>query len=53
MLVAKRVLSQQLFEANVPTCQQIRVMEIECGGSKNIGCIEKDVINFEQCLRDE
>ena len=53
MLVVKTVLSQQLSKANVPTCQQIRVMEIECGGSQNIGCIEKDVKNFEQHLRDE
>ena len=34
---AKRVLSQQLSKANMPTCQQIRVMEIESGGAQNIG----------------
>ena len=50
---AKRVLSQQLSEANIPTCQQIRVMEIESGGVQNMGCIDKDLRNYEQRLREE
>ena len=53
MSAAKRVLSQQLSEANIPTCQQIRVMEIESGGVQNMGCIDKDLRNYEQRLREE
>ena len=48
MSAAKRVLSQQLSEANIPTCQQIRVMEIESGGVQNMGCSDKDLRNYEQ-----
>ena len=29
---AKKVLTQQLSEANIPTCQQMQLLEIESGG---------------------
>nr|XP_048337433.1 protein FAR1-RELATED SEQUENCE 5-like [Ziziphus jujuba var. spinosa] len=45
---AKRGLSQQLSEPNIPMCQQIRVLEIEAGGPQNIGCVEKDIRNYGQ-----
>ncbi|XP_060675878.1 protein FAR1-RELATED SEQUENCE 5-like [Ziziphus jujuba] len=45
---AKRGLSQQLSEANIPMCQQIRVLEIEADGPQNIGCVEKDIRNYGQ-----
>ncbi|XP_074583474.1 protein FAR1-RELATED SEQUENCE 5-like [Curcuma longa] len=50
---AKKALTQQFSEANVPTCQQMRLLEIEYGGSELIGCTERDIRNFEKELRDE
>ncbi|KAH6783669.1 hypothetical protein C2S52_008628 [Perilla frutescens var. hirtella] len=49
----KRALTQQFSEANVPTCQKMRLLEIECGGPERIGCTERDIRNLEQELRDE
>ncbi|XP_073121116.1 protein FAR1-RELATED SEQUENCE 5-like [Henckelia pumila] len=50
---AKKALTQQFSEANVPTCQQIRLLEIEYGGSEHVGCTEIDLRNFERELKDE
>ncbi|XP_073137664.1 protein FAR1-RELATED SEQUENCE 5-like [Henckelia pumila] len=50
---AKKALNQQFLEANVPTCQQIRLLEIEYGGSEHIGCTERDIRNFERDLKNE
>ncbi|XP_057793224.1 protein FAR1-RELATED SEQUENCE 5-like [Salvia miltiorrhiza] len=51
--IAKRALTQQFSEANVPTCQQMRLLEIEYGGPEHVGCTERDIRNIEQELRDE
>ncbi|XP_042012355.1 protein FAR1-RELATED SEQUENCE 5-like [Salvia splendens] len=51
--MVKRVLTQQLSEANIPTCQQMQLLEIECGGPENVGCTERDIRNFEKELKDE
>ncbi|XP_057785582.1 protein FAR1-RELATED SEQUENCE 5-like [Salvia miltiorrhiza] len=51
--VVKRVLTQQFSEANIPTCQQMRLLEIESGGPESVGCTERDIMNFEKELRDE
>ncbi|KAL2511137.1 Protein FAR1-RELATED SEQUENCE 5 [Abeliophyllum distichum] len=48
-----KVLSQQFSEANIPTCQQIRLMEIDSGGPPSIGCVERDLRNYEQNIREE
>ncbi|KAG6428030.1 hypothetical protein SASPL_112278 [Salvia splendens] len=40
-------------EANIPTCHQMQLSEIECGGPENVGCTERDIRNFERDLRDE
>ncbi|XP_073152440.1 protein FAR1-RELATED SEQUENCE 5-like [Henckelia pumila] len=50
---AKKALTQQFSEANVPTCQQIRLLEIEYGGSEHVGCTETDLRNFERDLKNE
>ncbi|XP_073133440.1 uncharacterized protein [Henckelia pumila] len=50
---AKKSLIQQFSQANVPTCQQIRLLEIEYGGPEHVGCTEKDISNSEKDLRDE
>ncbi|XP_074560094.1 protein FAR1-RELATED SEQUENCE 5-like [Curcuma longa] len=50
---AKKVLTQQFSEANVPTCQQMRLFEIEYGGPELVGCTERDIRNYEQQQRDE
>ena len=50
---AKKVLTQQLSEANIPTCQQMQLLEIESGGLESVGCTERDIRNFEKKLRDE
>ncbi|XP_057811860.1 protein FAR1-RELATED SEQUENCE 5-like [Salvia miltiorrhiza] len=51
--IAKRALTQQFSKANVPTCQQMRLLEIEYGGPGHVGCTERDIRNIEQELRDE
>ncbi|XP_073130821.1 protein FAR1-RELATED SEQUENCE 5-like [Henckelia pumila] len=50
---AKKALTQQFSEANVPTCQQMRLLEIEYGGPEHVGCTKRDIRNFEKELRDE
>ncbi|XP_042467506.1 protein FAR1-RELATED SEQUENCE 5-like [Zingiber officinale] len=50
---AKKVLTQQFAEANIPTCQQVRLLEIDSGGPEFLGCTERDIRNFERELRDE
>ncbi|XP_073015535.1 protein FAR1-RELATED SEQUENCE 5-like [Primulina eburnea] len=50
---AKKALTQQFAEANVPTCQQMRLFEIESGGPEHVGCTERDIRNYEKTLRDE
>ncbi|XP_073047683.1 protein FAR1-RELATED SEQUENCE 5-like [Primulina eburnea] len=50
---SKKMLSQQFAEANVPTCQQMRLFEIESGGPEHVGFIERDIRNYEQSVRDE
>ncbi|XP_042415197.1 protein FAR1-RELATED SEQUENCE 5-like [Zingiber officinale] len=50
---AKKVLKQQFAEANIPTCQQVRLLEIDSGGPEFLGCTKRDIRNFERELRDE
>ncbi|XP_042472371.1 protein FAR1-RELATED SEQUENCE 5-like [Zingiber officinale] len=50
---AKKVLTQQFAEANIPTCQQVRLLEIDSGVLEFLGCTERDIRNFERELRDE
>ncbi|KZV54794.1 hypothetical protein F511_04416 [Dorcoceras hygrometricum] len=50
---AKKTLTQQFAEANVPTYQQMRLLEIEYGGAEHVGCTERDIRNFEKEQRDE
>ncbi|KAG6430089.1 hypothetical protein SASPL_108150 [Salvia splendens] len=49
----KRVLTQQFSEANIPTCQQMQLLEMESGGPESVGCTEKHIRNLERELRDE
>ncbi|KAH6800400.1 hypothetical protein C2S52_000864 [Perilla frutescens var. hirtella] len=49
----KRALTQQFSKANIPTCQQMRLLELEYGGPEHIGCTERDIRNLEQEQRDE
>ncbi|XP_073048393.1 protein FAR1-RELATED SEQUENCE 5-like [Primulina eburnea] len=50
---SKKVLSQQFAEANVPTCQQMRLFEIESGEPEHVGFLERDIRNYEKSIRDE
>ncbi|XP_075475072.1 protein FAR1-RELATED SEQUENCE 5-like [Primulina tabacum] len=50
---SKEALSQQFAEANVPTCQQMRLFEIESGGPEHVGFLENDMRNYEKSVRDE
>ncbi|KAG6424546.1 hypothetical protein SASPL_114964 [Salvia splendens] len=49
----KRVLTQQFSEANIPTCQQMQLLEMESGGPESVGCTERDIRNLERELRNE
>ncbi|XP_075486498.1 protein FAR1-RELATED SEQUENCE 5-like [Primulina tabacum] len=51
--VSKKALIQQFSEANVPICQQMRLLKIEYGGPEHVGCTEKDIRNCEKIVRDE
>ncbi|XP_073067188.1 uncharacterized protein [Primulina eburnea] len=50
---SKKALSQQFAEANVPTCQQMRLFEIESGEPEHVGGIERGIRKYEKMLRDE
>ncbi|XP_073133316.1 protein FAR1-RELATED SEQUENCE 5-like [Henckelia pumila] len=50
---SKKALSQQFAEANVPTCQQMRLFELEYGGPENVGCTKRDLRNHQRSLREE
>ncbi|KAH6792221.1 hypothetical protein C2S52_002698 [Perilla frutescens var. hirtella] len=44
----KKALVQKFSEANIPTCQQVRLFEIDAGGPSFIGCVEKDLRNHKR-----
>ncbi|GER28483.1 FAR1-related sequence 5, partial [Striga asiatica] len=46
----KRALVQEYTEANIPTCKQVRLFEIDYGGPSMMGCLEKDIRNKEAAL---
>ncbi|KAL5744290.1 hypothetical protein ACOSP7_027152 [Xanthoceras sorbifolium] len=41
-----------LSAANIPTHQQISILEMEAGGIQNIGCTKTDIYNYERDLRN-
>ncbi|KAL2493385.1 Protein FAR1-RELATED SEQUENCE 5 [Abeliophyllum distichum] len=49
----KKALVQQFSEANIPTCQQVRLLEIDAGGPSSLGCVEKDIRNYQRDVRHE
>ncbi|KAL2461525.1 Protein FAR1-RELATED SEQUENCE 5 [Abeliophyllum distichum] len=49
----KKALAQQFSEANIPTCQQLRLMEIDAGGAASIGYVERDLRNHERDIREQ
>ncbi|KAL2487098.1 Protein FAR1-RELATED SEQUENCE 5 [Abeliophyllum distichum] len=49
----KKALVQQFSEANIPTCQQIRLLEIDAGGPSSLGYMEKDIRNYYMDGRHE
>ncbi|KAK2643369.1 hypothetical protein Ddye_025132 [Dipteronia dyeriana] len=51
--IAKKSLSQQLSVVDIPTCQQIRLLEVQAGGIQNIGFTERDIYNYERKLKNE
>nr|XP_048333665.1 protein FAR1-RELATED SEQUENCE 5-like [Ziziphus jujuba var. spinosa] len=53
MSEAKKSLTLQFSAANVPTHQQISILEFEAGGIENIGCTKKDIYNHEAKVRNE
>nr|XP_015877510.1 protein FAR1-RELATED SEQUENCE 5-like [Ziziphus jujuba var. spinosa] len=50
---AKKSLTLQFSAANVPTHQQISILEFEARGIENIGCTKKDIYNHEAKMRNE
>ncbi|XP_060669827.1 protein FAR1-RELATED SEQUENCE 5-like [Ziziphus jujuba] len=50
---AKKSLTLQFSAANVPTHQQISIIEFEARGIENIGCTKKDIYNHETKVRNE
>ncbi|XP_060673300.1 protein FAR1-RELATED SEQUENCE 5-like [Ziziphus jujuba] len=50
---AKKSLTLQFSAANVPTHQQISILEFEAGGIENIGCTKKDIYNHEAKVQNQ
>ncbi|KAL2511895.1 Protein FAR1-RELATED SEQUENCE [Abeliophyllum distichum] len=49
----RRHLHKQFSEANIPTCQQLRIMEIDAGGPDSVGYVERDPRNHERNIRED
>ncbi|KAI8559429.1 hypothetical protein RHMOL_Rhmol04G0173100 [Rhododendron molle] len=45
---ARKSLVDHLSEANVPTCQQMSLFEMESGGLENVGCSQQDLYNYKR-----
>ncbi|XP_058217561.1 protein FAR1-RELATED SEQUENCE 5-like [Rhododendron vialii] len=45
VLAAQKALTEQLSAANVPTCQQMSIFELQTGGIKNVGFLPRDLYN--------
>ncbi|KAL5861893.1 hypothetical protein ACOSQ4_003189 [Xanthoceras sorbifolium] len=50
--MAQKSLSQKLSAANIPTHQQISILEMEAGGIQNIGCTKTNIYNYERDLQN-
>ncbi|XP_058202727.1 protein FAR1-RELATED SEQUENCE 5-like [Rhododendron vialii] len=48
---AKKALIEQLSAANVPTCQQMTLFELESGGLQNVGCSQQDLYNYKRDMK--
>ncbi|KAH7663176.1 FHY3/FAR1 family protein [Dioscorea alata] len=49
---AQKSLTRQLGEANVPPCQKMRILELQCGGIENVGFTQRDLYNAERDRRN-
>ncbi|KAL2526461.1 Protein FAR1-RELATED SEQUENCE 5 [Abeliophyllum distichum] len=49
----KKALMQQFSEANILTCQQIQLPDIDAVSPSSLGCVEKDIRNYETNERQE
>ncbi|KAK9943867.1 hypothetical protein M0R45_009459 [Rubus argutus] len=50
---ATRCLTMELGVVNIPTHQQISLLEVQSGGIENMGCTGKDIYNYERDKRNE
>ena len=50
---AKKCLMGKLSSVNVRLSQQFKIMEIVAGGVQNVGCVSRDLRNYERDLREE
>ncbi|KAI8530065.1 hypothetical protein RHMOL_Rhmol11G0026000 [Rhododendron molle] len=48
---AKRALAEQLSQANVPTCQQMSIFEVQSEGLENVGFGLQDLYNSQSDIR--
>ncbi|KAF7142258.1 hypothetical protein RHSIM_Rhsim05G0121500 [Rhododendron simsii] len=48
---AKKALVEQLSAANVRTCQQMSIFELQSGGLQNVGFLQEDLDNFKRDMR--
>ncbi|PIA31367.1 LOW QUALITY PROTEIN: hypothetical protein AQUCO_05000035v1 [Aquilegia coerulea] len=48
VLSAQKCLSQQFSTVNIPTHQQYNFLGVQAGGFENIGCIQKDLYNYQR-----
>lgn len=53
MSTAQKCLSQQLAAANIPTLQQISLVEVQDGGLQKMGCVENDFYSNVSNLQNE
>ncbi|KAK9911752.1 hypothetical protein M0R45_035643 [Rubus argutus] len=50
---ATRCLTMELRVVNIPTHQQISLLEVQSRGIENMGCMGKDIYNYERDKRNE
>lgn len=53
MSTAQKCLSQRFAAANIPTLQQISLVEVQDGGLQKMGYVENDLYNNDRNFRNE
>ena len=50
---ATKCLTKELELVNIPTHQQVSLLEVQSGGIENMGCTRRDIYNYQRDKREE